>query len=145
MSRTILKDTHRILLLTSIFAYVLFGVGGTVGVGLCFEADGHVGLEIMRGGSCTSSQLAFDSGDNEHRAEHAGFSSDEHCASCTDVSLPIQELRARRVSDDLGMNVATPVIVPSLLKPTVRALAAPQPRRSHSPVLPALSTIVLRT
>lgn len=139
------EKAHKRLLLAAVFAYVLFGVGRAVGAGLCFEADGHVEIEVMRAGSCAPSKFGLDQGHDEHHTEHAGLASDEHCVSCTDVSLPMQELRAKRMSDELGTPMAFPITISSLLMPTPHKVGSSYPQRSNSPLLSSLSTIVLRT
>ena len=139
------RPLYSAILLSAVFAYILFGVGRAVGVGLCFEADGHVEIEVMRAGSCTPTKLALDKGHEDHHAEHAGAASDEHCASCTDVSLPMRELRAKRVTGEQGAAAPIPVLIPLTLVAVAHSLPVSQTAYSHSPVLPSLSTIVLRT
>lgn len=145
MARVTSERAPRLLLLAAVFAYLVFGVGRAVGVGLCFEADGHVEIEVMRAGSCADSPLALDEGHDEHHAEHAGFDSEEQCMSCTDVTLPLQELHVKRATGEQGVATPIPVLVRWAVVPAARAFSIPQISHSHSPMLPALSTIVLRT
>lgn len=146
MTRVTSKYAHRFLLLIGVAVYVLLGVGRAVGMGLCFEADGHVELELMRAGGCASSPVALNAAHEDGHSEHSGLSSEKHCASCNDVALPFREMRSKGVAVELPVQLtaAIPATEELLNRVPVRAVAA-RSLHSRSFALRSLSTIVLRT
>ncbi|MEW6776557.1 MAG: hypothetical protein AB1405_09710 [Bdellovibrionota bacterium] len=129
-------------------AYLFLGFGGALPMGFCFEADGHVEIELMRAGSCTSSLGLLDADHSETHSEHAGLSGPEkdHCASCEDVLVSLKSLGKKRTGETrrFPATVRTPAI------PVTHSLSLSSMNKSGNSLfsqasLSRRSAVVLRT
>lgn len=135
-------------LTTVIFAFYLVLVAGSGNASvLCFGNDGHVAIELDRGGACADSgHESSDSQDCELLASEPHC----HCGPCVDIPLSFELVESRHVTiESLSLQTETllPIPVeansPSILEQaTVVTLPIPPPI-SISPTLLSLRTIVL--
>jgi len=128
-----------------LWSCLLLSVGGAAPLGLCFESDGRVHVEVMDSGGCGSpiasraAPAVF-----AHGGAYAGIQSTEHCVSCNDVLVPLKSVVSRSKENIAPLPIASvnDVVVPLIIVWT-------EPIRWVNtgpafPELPRLSTIVIR-
>jgi hypothetical protein len=88
---------HKVVVTLAAVTYLFATVGAAGAKVLCFGADGHVAIELAQDAACMSFQPSNPQTSGTDSAEHSDAPSDDHCGSCVDIPLTMDEIAKQPV------------------------------------------------